>query len=130
MRGRPVKLYAIQRDGALSQFPKVIVGLEKDMPSGGALSNPDDKAVVQRLEDTMIEAYGKPVIVNACKAGGKVNLKEKMLRPLHVSALVQAVDEYSVTSLNLNRNQLGAEGAARLAEALSSGKMQTATTLE
>ena len=129
MLGREAQLYAITRDGALNQYPNVAVFQEEQMPSGGALSNPNDKAVVQQLEDKMIEAYGKGLIVHKCKAGGYVDLMRKMLRPVHVSALAQAVDEYSVAELDLGYNQLGAEGAARLAEALSSGKMQTVTTL-
>ena len=129
MLGRKVELYAILRDGALKQYPKVTVTREKDMPSGGALSNPNDKAVVQQLEDKMIEAYGKGLIVHKCKAGGKVDLDRKMLRAVHVNALVQAADEHSVVSLDLTNNQLGAEGAARLAEALRSGKLQTVTKL-
>ena len=41
MRGHEVQLYAIKRDGALHRYPKVSVVREKDMPSGGALSNPN-----------------------------------------------------------------------------------------
>ena len=129
MLGREAQLYAIARDGALNQYPKVEVVNEKDMPSGGALSNPNDKAVVQQLEDKMIEAYGKGMVVHKCKAGGEVNLQSKMLRAVHVNALAQAADENSVTELNLWGNQLGVEGAARLAEALQSGKLKTVTTL-
>ena len=47
MLGIPVQLYAILRDGKLNQYPQVIVGQEKRMPSGGALSNPADAAVVK-----------------------------------------------------------------------------------
>ena len=47
MLGIEVQLYAILRDGKLNQYPKVTVMKEKDMPSGGALSNPADAAVVK-----------------------------------------------------------------------------------
>ena len=129
-----MELYAILRDGTLNQYPKVKVMLKSAMPSGGALSNPNDKAVVQQLEDRMIEAYGKGMVVHKCKAGpdkyGEVNLRNKMLRAVHVSALAQAADEHSVAKLSLGGNQLGVEGAARLAEALKSGKMKTVTILQ
>ena len=62
MRGREVPLYGIKRDGSLKQYPEVEVNGDGDMPSHGALSNPADKALVQDLEDTMIEAYGKVIV--------------------------------------------------------------------
>ena len=62
LRGREVPLYAIQRDGALYQYPETKVFDAKAMPSGGKLSNPADKACVQALEDKMIDAYGKGMV--------------------------------------------------------------------
>ena len=60
--GTGVPLYGIRRDGSLYQYPLVMVTEEKEMPSHGALSNPADKVLVQDLEDTMIEAYGKVIV--------------------------------------------------------------------
>jgi hypothetical protein len=62
------------------------------MPSGGALSNPNDKALVTALEDKMIEAYGTALVGVKCKAAGgeAVDLGDKMLRPQHVDALFAA----------------------------------------
>ena len=53
MQGHEVQLYAIQLDGALNRYPKVQVTGEITMPSGGALSNPNDKALVTSLENKM-----------------------------------------------------------------------------
>ena len=92
------------------------------MPSGGDLSNPKDKESVQGLEDKMIEAYGKSLVVSKCKAGGEVDLSEKMVRAVHVDALGQALANFQVVGLNLNKNQLGAEGAKKLAGFLQSNK--------
>ena len=47
MRGRKVPLYAIKRDGSLKQYPTFLV-TDYGMPSQGALSNPDDKALLRR----------------------------------------------------------------------------------
>ena len=126
MQGHEVQLYAILLDGALNRYPKVQVLSEKDMPSGGALSNPNDKALVTALEDKMIEAYGTALVELKCKAaGGKgVHLGAKMLRPQHVGALLAAVERYKVANLTLGTNQLGADGGALLAAAL-----KTNTTL-
>ena len=126
MQGHEVQLYAIKRDGALNRYPKVEVLGENYMPSGGALSNPDDKALVKDLEDKMIEAYGTAIVEVKCKAagGGYVYLDRKMLRPQHVGALFAAVERYQVDMLNLDFNQLGAEGGALVAAAL-----KTNTTL-
>eukprot|EP00964_Phaeocystis_antarctica_P074427 scaffold45752_cov56-Phaeocystis_antarctica.AAC.2 len=68
MQGHEVQLYAILLDGALNRYPKVEVIGESDMPSGGALSNPNDKALVTSLEDKMIEAYGTALVEVKCKA--------------------------------------------------------------
>ena len=127
MQGHEVQLYAIKRDGALNRYPKVQVGHESFMPSGGALSNPNDKALVKDLEDKMIDAYGTAIVEVKCKAPpGRfgVRLDQKMLRPQHVGALFAAVERYQVTKLVLSHNQLGAEGGALVAAAL-----KTNTTL-
>ena len=127
MQGQQVQLYAIKRDGALNRYPELQVALEVFMPSGGALSNPNDQALVKGLEDKMIDAYGTALVEVKCKAarrGERVDLSEKMLRPQHVGALFAAVERYQVAELNLEHNQLGAEGGARVAAAL-----KTNTTL-
>ena len=126
MRGHEVHLYTILLDGALNRYPKVEVGRESEMPSGGALSNPNDKALVKGLEDKMIDAYGTAIVEVKCKAAGgeMVELDSKMLRPQHVGALFAAVERYQVAKLDLNFNQLGAEGGALVAAAL-----KTNTTL-
>ena len=121
-----MQLYAIKRDGALNRYPKVQVGHESFMPSGGALSNPNDQALVKGLEDKMIDAYGTAIVELKCKAAGDgyVDLSKKMLRPQHVGALFGAVERYQVAELDLKNNQLGAEGVALVAAAL-----KTNTTL-
>eukprot|EP00964_Phaeocystis_antarctica_P020908 scaffold11571_cov57-Phaeocystis_antarctica.AAC.2 len=126
MQGHEVQLYAVQLDGALNRYPKVEVFNESGMPSGGALSNPNDKALVTSLEDKMIEAYGTALVELKCKAAGgkKVDLSGKMLRPMHVGALFAAVERYQVAKLDLTFNQLGAAGGALVAAAL-----KTNTTL-
>ena len=126
MQGHEVQLYAIKRDGALNRCPEGEVIREEAMPSGGALSNPNDQALVKGLEDKMIDAYGTALVEVKCKAagGGCVNLSTKMLRPQHVGALFAAVERYQVTALDLSWNQLGAEGGALVAAAL-----KTNTTL-
>ena len=115
MRSREVELYAILRDGKLHQYPQVRVLDEKVMPSGGALSNEADRPLVRALEDKMIEVYGKVIVEVMCKPGGVVNLSLKMLRPMHMEALGEAVARYGVKQLYLISNQLGAEGAKQLA---------------
>ena len=102
---------------------------EGAMPSGGALSNPNDKALVTALEDKMIEAYGTALVEVKCKAagGGRVDLGCKMLRPQHVGALFAAVERYKVAELDLAMNQLGAAGGALVAAALETNT--TLTTL-
>ena len=95
MRGREVQLYAIKRHGSLRQYPEVAVGPvsggagktdtreqrtrmptlyvadDVGMPSQGALSNPDDKALVQALEDTMINAYTSRSLWRSCARRGR-----------------------------------------------------------
>ena len=127
MRGHEVQLYAIKRDGALNRYPEVSVANERFMPSGGALSNPNDKALVKGLEDKMIDAYGTALVELKCKAarrGEMVVLSGKLLRPQHVGALFAAVERYQVATLDLSCNQLGDEGGALVAAAL-----KTNTTL-
>ena len=127
MRGREAQLYGIQRDGSLKQYPYVEVDGNGDMPSQGALSNPADKALVQDLEDTMIEAYGKVIVELKCKAGagGQVILECKMLRDCHVEALCEAVNKYEVEKLYLNGNQLGDAGAEAIAAMLRTNRSLT-----
>ena len=129
MKGHEVQLYAIKRDGALHRYPKVEVLNERFMPSGGALSNPKDQALVKGLEDKMIDAYGTALVEVKCKAVsyGEVDLSQKMLRPQHVGALFAAVERYQVAELDLRANQLGAEGGALVAAALKTNT--TLTTL-
>ena len=72
---------------------------------------------------------GRIVVLGAGKAGGAmVDLKYKMLRAEHVDALAAALAKYEVVEVNLNANQLGPEGAAKLAEALKTNT--TLTSLE
>ena len=126
-----MQLYAILLDGALHRYPEVKVGSERAMPSGGALSNPNDKALVTALEDKMIEAYGTALVELTCKAAGRrerVNRGGKMLRPQHVGALFAAVERYKVAKLDLMANQLGAAGGALVAAALKTNT--TLTTLK
>jgi len=98
-----------------------------DMPSQGALSNPNDKALVQALEDTMIEAYGKVIVEIKCKAGagGEVSLRRKMIRDCHAEALCEAVNKYEVKELYLNNNQLGDAGAEAIAAMLRTNRSLT-----
>ena len=130
MQGHEVQLYAIKRDGALNRYPEVQVYSEEAMPSGGALSNPNDQALVKGLEDKMIDAYGTALVEVKCKAagGGRVDLHSKMLRPQHVGALFAAVERYQVAELDVQCNQLGAEGGALVAAALKTNT--TLTRLE
>ena len=122
-----VQLYAIKRDGQLHQYEEVLM-FESMMPSRGALSNPDDEALVKGLEDQIIDVYGHAIVEITCrkaKEGEEVRLSCKMLRPQHVESLMAAVNKYRVTELFLHNNQLGPEGGAKLAEAL-----KTNTSLE
>ena len=68
MQGREVQLYGILRDGNLNRYPEVEVTHESKMPSGGALSNPNDKVLVKKLENEMIEAYGTVLVELKCEA--------------------------------------------------------------
>jgi len=131
MRGSEAQLYGIKRDGSLKQYPQVSVSGEDQMPSQGALSNPNDKALVQDLEDTMIEAYGKVIVEIMCKAGagGEVELYSKMIRDCHMEALCQAVNKYEVKGLFLARNQLGDAGAEAIAAMLRTNPFLTFLSL-
>ena len=117
--GTAPPLYRIRRDGSREQSPVVQV-TEENIPSQGALSNPADKALVQDLEDTMIEAYGKVIVEIKCKAGagGVADLRYKMIRACHVEALFEAVNKYEVKELNLGANRLGDAGAEAIARML------------
>ena len=127
MQGHEVQFYAIKRDGALNRYPTVHVPREELMPSGGALSNPNDQALVKGLEDKMIDAYGTAIVEVRCNAGGggRVDLRCKMLRPQHVGALFAAVKRYQVAELDLEMNQLGAEGGALVVAALKTNTSLT-----
>jgi len=105
---------------------------DDDMPSQGALSNPNDKALVQDLEDKMIEAYGPVIVEILCKAGagGKVNLEGKMIRASHAKALCEAVNKYEVKGLRLYGNQLGDAGAEAIAAMLRTNRSLTSLDLQ
>ena len=123
-----VQLYAIKRDGRLNQYEKVQMNQSGWMPSRGALSNPDDKALVKGLEDQIIDVYGRAIVEIKCskaKEGEAVLLGAKMLRPQHVESLMAAVNKYRVTEMDLKLNQLGPEGGAKLAEALKTNTSLT-----
>jgi len=125
--GSGAQLYGIYRDGSLKQYPEVTVSSEESMPSRGALSNPNDTALVQGLEDTMIEVYGKVIVELKCKAGagGEVRLQGKMIRACHVKALCEAVNKYEVKELQLSGNQLGDAGAEAIAAMLRTNRSLT-----
>ena len=127
MREREVPFYAIALDGLLTQYPIVNVkgGVWKDMPSQGALSNPNDKALVQDLEDTMIEAYVPVIVETKCKAGAGGKVKLRLIRDSHVEALCEAVNKYEVKELSLNGNQLGDAGAEAIAAMLRTNRSLT-----
>ena len=128
--GTGVPLYAIQKDGTLQQYPEVEVFAPMYMPSGGDFANPEaDRPNVKGIEDKMISFFGNYLVEIKCKpenwVDGEVFLDRKMLRDEHVDALVAALAKHEVVGVNLNDNQLGPEGAAKLAEAL-----KTNTTLK
>jgi len=130
--GKGAQLYGIKRDGSLEHYPRVMVSGRDDMPSQGALSNPNDKALVQDLEDTMIEAYGKVMVELKCKAGagGEVILGYKMIRDCHVEALCEAVNKYEVKQLDLRGNHLRDAGAEAIAAMLRTNRSLTELDLE
>ena len=118
-----VQLYAIKRDGRLHQYARVVM-VESHMPSRGALSNPDDEALVKGLEDQIIDVYGHAIVEIKCRAAAKakegkegplvVDLSFKMLRPQHVDSLINACNKYKVAELYLQGNQLGRDGGLKL----------------
>jgi len=125
----PVQLYTIllfhpeiQRY-VIQQYPKVQLGANV-MPHGGALSNPDDMALIKALEDKIVDVYGHIIVEKMCKAAAKakkgkegplvVDLSFKMLRPQHVDSLINACNKYKVDELYLQGNQLGRDGEFEL----------------
>ena len=124
-----VPLYGIARDGSLKQYKEVTYNGKGDLPSDGALSNPNDATAVKLLEDTMIEAHGKAIVVHECKKAGSgetVNLTSKLLRGSCVPALAKAVNEHKIAVLVLNNNQLAqGDGAARIVEMLQANPQLT-----
>ena len=123
MLGRKeVPLYGIARDGSLQQYKEVSYDGHGDLPSGGILSNPNDATAVKLLEETMIEAHGKAIVVHECKkagSGGTVYLTKKLLRASYMPALSKAVNEHKITGLDLQANQLAqGDGVARIVEML------------
>ena len=68
MYGSGVPLYAIQKDGTLQQYPTVVVGHPKQMPSGGDFANPEaDRPNVKGIEDKMISFFGNYLVEIKCK---------------------------------------------------------------
>ena len=67
-----------------------------------------------------------------CKAGagGKVDLRAKMVRDCHVEALCEAVNKYEVKRLNLTFNQLGDAGAEAIAAMLRTNRSLTYLSLQ
>ena len=130
-RERYVPLYAIARDGSLKQYENVFYTGDGDLPSDGALSNPNDAAAVKLLEDTMIEAYGKAIVVHECKkkagSGKTVDLHAKLLRGSCVPALAKALNEHNnIKKLFLSHNHLAqSDGAARIVEMLQANPQLT-----
>jgi len=131
-----VPLYAIARETCvrsgrrLEQYERIAYDGNGDLPSDGALSNPNDAAAVKLLEDTMIEAHGKAIVVHECKekAGSceTVYLRAKLLRGSCVPALAKAVNEHKIVKLALRGNQLAqGDGAARIVEMLQSNPQLT-----
>ena len=129
MLGREVPLYGIACDGSLKQYKKVAYDNDDQLPSGGALSNPNDATAVKLLEETMIEAHGKAIVVQKCKEVGSgewVHLNSKLLRGSHVPALAKAVNEHKIAGLGLGHNQLAqGDGAARIVEMLQANPQLT-----
>ena len=120
MQEKEVQLYAIKQGGELQQYSRIISNGKEDLPSQGVLANPNDKALVEDIEDQIIDAHGHAIVEIKCRKAkkGVVDLGAKMLRPQHVESLMAAVNKYRVTKLDLDNNHLGPEGGAKLAEAL------------
>ena len=108
------------------QYPKVDVGGEFAMPSGGELTNPNDAAVVRTLEKRIVSAYGYEIVRKQCAQAaqasdddkGRVTLSNKMVHAEHMPVLAEECVARSLTSVNLCSNMLREEGAERLAELL------------
>ena len=125
-----VPLHGIARDGSLTQYKGVEYTGNGDLPSDGALSNPNDATAVKLLEETMIEAHGKTIVVHECKkkagSGERVGLNHKLLRASCVPALSKALNEHKVARLDLGGNQLAqGDGAARIVEMLQANPQLT-----
>ena len=129
-----VHLYGIARNGDIRSFKDIEYTGDGDLPSDGALSNPNDAAAVKVLEETMIEAHAKAIVVIKCKGkavkayGHPVDLEKKLLRPSHVPALARAVHEHQITWLQLGNNQLSSafgDGAARIVELIQANPQLT-----
>ena len=137
MQGREVQLFAILRDCSLVEFQKDVEydNSGRHLPSHGVLTNPNDAPLVKALEDTMIEAYGKPLVIRKCQeetvVGGEggdvkermgrnefVNLSWKLMRAAHVPVLAKAVEENNIRVLKLLNNQLGAGNGPKLIAAM------------
>ena len=130
MLGREVPLYGIARDGSLKQYKSITYNGKYDLPSDGALSNPNDATAVKLLEDTMIEAHGKAIVVQEGKkkagSGKTVDLHAKLLRGSCVPALAKAVNEHKIAGLGSQFNQLSqGDGAARIVEMLQANPQLT-----
>jgi hypothetical protein len=125
-----VQLYAATREGALTHYPAVRIPSQDTMPSGGDFTVESDKAIVMKIEDTMIEEYGKAIIRHKCAAAGdhKVDLSNKVIRAVHVPTLSEEVRRHGVVSVDLHQNQLRAEGGAALAKVLN--EMASLATLK
>ena len=104
-----------------------VSGGSRALPSQGALSNPNDKALVQALEDTIIDAYGKVLLESKCKAGagGAVYAHASMIRDCHMEALCEAVNKYEVKKLILGTNMLEDAGAEAIAAMLRTNRSVT-----
>ena len=72
--------------------------------------------------------YGHAIVEIQCRCardGEIVDLYSKLLRPAHIDSLMAAVEKHQVARLDLYGNQLGAEGAAKLAVALKTNTTVT-----
>ena len=123
LRSMDVPLYAISRNGTLQHYPSMDIYDPSELPSGGDLANPDDRAYVKVLEDVMISVHGKYAAVAKCKEGAttrKVNLSRKLIRYEHVDVLLEQVKLHKIQVLDLKDNDLGDDGVKKLAAQLRS----------
>ena len=66
-----MQLYAIYGGGELKHYPRVTFNGKGDLPSQGALSNPDDAPLVKDIENKMIDAFGHAIVeIKLVQAGG------------------------------------------------------------